>query len=1194
MSKPTVIFVLGMHRSGTSALAGALAASGVWLGRDLLEPAPGVNDKGFWEHKELVRINESLLELAGLHWYTPLAAGKFASFLDGGNGALDSLRDEGRAFVQELLEGEDGEGADCVAIKDPRLCLTAGFWQPLFQDAGVRVTGFELIRHPAEVGRSLAKRDGIVPTHSNVLWLDHVLASIDFCRQLDGCFVGSFDDLMASPLSLTGVALKELGVDLKPDKNQMDRWIQEDLRHHKGSARALGGLLADEVELLFEDVLQRRSVDSISAAKLVNRISAVFDDIEALFESYNRTVMQLQDVSERLERLGEEHSRALGIVQERDKQLQAVNAERDRIGALHQKALDTVAERDNALAAAREDNQRVALELKEEKAHSAVLNEQVGKQQAELGAANAQLQELGAHHQHALKVVEERDRQLELLNQRIARIESSVLGKLLRIWSGLRNIVGKSPAAEPELAENEKTGARAGSTDFPVDGQRPPVDVIVPVYGGLEETAAAITTASKSIDRSWARLVVINDCSPEPAITRWLRDNQEALDFELLENEQNLGFVGTVNRGMRLRPEADVLLLNSDVEVANDWLERLQDCAYSRERVASVTATANNATICSFPVFCEDNELPSGFDVQSLDDVFRGTVPANMAVEIPTGVGCCMYMRRDSMDAIGLFDEEVFGRGYGEENDWCQRAIKHGWQNLHALNVFVYHKGAVSFAEESNPRKEENLNALLNRYPAYNADVQSFIQSDPAKRWRTAAFIAMLGQSAQPKVVLMAHGMGGGVYTHIKELIREHPGLNYLLIEPVAGGCIRLYLAPESAPLYMDFRMEEEYPQLLEVLQAAGAGHVHIHHTMGLPTRLWGLARDLSVTLDYTLHDYAIVNSNPSLLDQQGRFVGDEEDRDARCAERFPLPEGVSASQWRKNQLFLLEQARYLICPSEDMHRRLALISEFSHLTNWVVTHHMDSRDLKADVESVKPEGTVRVLVIGALSPEKGADILEQVASEASGPAIEFHLLGYAYRALDKAVITHGAYREEEAAALVEGIDPHVIWFPAQCAETYSYTLSLALQLGLPVVASEIGAFPERLAGRASTVLFPEFESASAWTKFWKEAAVSFEKITDSAVPGAYQAPSDEEFYEHRYLEGLKVPDSVPDLSVQFMDQSLANAQKTDVLMGRREKLFRVLVGVLQTRFGSALAKLVPVSLQRRVKRFLTRKPFHS
>lgn len=1182
LSKPTVIFVLGMHRSGTSALAGALAASGVWLGRDLLEPAPGVNDKGFWEHKELVRINESLLELAGLHWYTPLAAGKFASFLDGGNGALDSLRDEGRAFVQELLEGEDGEGTECVAIKDPRLCLTAGFWHPLFEDAGVRVTGLELIRHPAEVGRSLAKRDGIVPTHSNVLWLDHVLASIDFCRQLDGCFVGSFDDLMASPLSFTGVALKELGVGLQPDKTEMDRWIQEDLRHHKGSAHTLGGLLADEVELLFEDVLQRRSVDSISAAKLVNRISAVFDDIEALFESYNRTVMQLQDVSERLERLGEKHSRALDIVRERDEQLEAVGAERDRIGRLHQQALDTLAQRDSALAVAGEQNQRLSLELQE--------------QSAELNAVGAQLQELGVHHQHALKVVEERDHQLGLLNQRIARIEASWLGKLLRIWSRFRRIAGKSPGSEPELAESkkgEKGGARAGTTKFPASGQRPPVDVIVPVYGGFEETTAAITTASRSIDRSWARLVVINDCSPEPSITRWLRDNRESLNFELLENEKNLGFVGTVNRGMRLRPEADVLLLNSDVEVANDWLERLQECAYSRDRVASVTATANNATICSFPVFCEDNELPSGFDVQSLDKVFRASVPPNMAVEIPTGVGCCMYMRRDSMDSIGLFDEEVFGRGYGEENDWCQRAIKHGWQNLHALNVFVYHKGAVSFAEESNPRKEENLRALLNRYPAYNADVQAFIQSDPAKSWRTATFIAMLGQSAQPKVVLMAHGMGGGVYTHIKELIREHPGLNYLLIEPVAGGDVRLHLAPENAPLYMDFRMEDEYPQLLEVLQSAGAGHVHIHHTMGLPTRLWGLARDLSVTLDYTLHDYAIVNGNPSLLDQQGRFVGDEEDRDARCAERFPLPEGVSASQWRINQLFLLEQARYLICPSDDMYRRLASIREFAHLSNWVVTHHMDARDLKADVDTVQPAETVRVLVVGALSPEKGADILEQVAREASGPAIEFHLLGYAYKALDKAVITHGAYREEEAAALVAGIDPHVIWFPAQCAETYSYTLSLALQLGLPVVASEIGAFPERLAGRGSTVLFPDFQSASAWTEFWQETAASFEKITGSAVPETYRALSDEEFYEHRYLDGLSVPDSVPEFTMQFMDHSLANAQKTDVLMGRREKLFRMLVAIVQTRFGSALARVVPVSTQRYVKRKLTRRPLH-
>jgi len=579
--------------------------------------------------------------------------------------------------------------------------------------------------------------------------------------------------------------------------------------------------------------------------------------------------------------------------------------------------------------------------------------------------------------------------------------------------------------------------------------------------------------------------------------------------------------------------------------------------------------------------------------VQSLDEVFRRAVPANMAVEIPSGIGCCMYMRRDVMDAIGLFDEETFGRGYGEENDWCQSAIRHGWHNLHALNVFVYHKGAVSFAEESNLRKEENLKALLGRYPSYNADVQSFIQKDPAKIWRTAAFIALIGQSAEPKVLLLAHGMGGGVYTHIKELVREHPGLRYLLLEPATNGSIRLHLALHNQSIYLDFAMDEEYPQLLEVLESAGVGHVHIHHTMGLSTRLWGLARDLSLTLDYTLHDYAIVNSNPSLLDSRGRFVGDSEDRDDLCSSRYPLPEGITASQWRKNQLFLLEQARYLICPSDDMYRRLASVEEFSHLSNWVVTHHMDARDLKAEVDPVQPADIVRVLVIGALSPEKGADILEKVAREISGSAIEFHLLGYAYKALDKSVVTHGPYREEEAASLTREIDPHVIWFPAQCAETYSYTLSLARQLGLPVVASGIGAFPERLAGRKSSVLFPDFHSAKAWTGFWQEAAENFDVIIASSVPESYQAPSDEKFYEHRYLEGLNAPREVPTRPMQFMGQCLANADKADVSMGRREKLFRTLVAIVQTRLGSALAKAVPVSLQRRIKRFLTRKPLH-
>ncbi|MDP1249887.1 hypothetical protein Q6312_28420, partial [Klebsiella pneumoniae] len=78
----------------------------------------------------------------------------------------------------------------------------------------------------------------------------------------------------------------------------------------------------------------------------------------------------------------------------------------------------------------------------------------------------------------------------------------------------------------------------------------------------------------------------------------------------MLENEENLGVVGTVTRGMALNTAPDVLLLNSDPVVANDWLDRIRQAAYGDARIASVTPFSNNATICSYPRFCEGNDLP--------------------------------------------------------------------------------------------------------------------------------------------------------------------------------------------------------------------------------------------------------------------------------------------------------------------------------------------------------------------------------------------------------------------------------------------------------------------------------------------------------------------------------------------------------------------------------------------------------
>ncbi|NND68154.1 MAG: glycosyltransferase, partial [Halioglobus sp.] len=139
------------------------------------------------------------------------------------------------------------------------------------------------------------------------------------------------------------------------------------------------------------------------------------------------------------------------------------------------------------------------------------------------------------------------------------------------------------------------------------------VDVVIPVYDGLEETRACLETVRQTVTHAWARVIVINDFSPNPEITAYLRKEQaERGGFVLLENEANLGFVASANRGMLYDPQRDVLLLNSDVEVAGNWVERLREAAYHHDRVASVTPFSNNATVCSFPNMCEDNALPFG------------------------------------------------------------------------------------------------------------------------------------------------------------------------------------------------------------------------------------------------------------------------------------------------------------------------------------------------------------------------------------------------------------------------------------------------------------------------------------------------------------------------------------------------------------------------------------------------------
>ncbi len=263
------------------------------------------------------------------------------------------------------------------------------------------------------------------------------------------------------------------------------------------------------------------------------------------------------------------------------------------------------------------------------------------------------------------------------------------------------------------------------------------IDVIVPVYRGLAATRRCLEGLFAAVQRAPFSIVAIDDASPEPGIAAWLDELAAQRRIELLRNASNLGFVRTANRGLALHPDRDVVLLNSDAETANDWLDRLHACAYRERDVGTVTPFSNNATICSYPYEGWTGGTPGTLGLAGLDRLFA-SVNAGRHADLPTAVGFCMYIRRACLDAVGAFDAERFGRGYGEENDFCMRAAAAGWRSVLAADVFVFHEGAVSFSGERDALTTAATTALLERHPQYSCRIDEFHAADPLRPLRRA------------------------------------------------------------------------------------------------------------------------------------------------------------------------------------------------------------------------------------------------------------------------------------------------------------------------------------------------------------------------------------------------------------------------------------------------------------------------
>ncbi len=653
-----------------------------------------------------------------------------------------------------------------------------------------------------------------------------------------------------------------------------------------------------------------------------------------------------------------------------------------------------------------------------------------------------------------------------------------------------------------------------------------PIDVIIPVYANVVLTQRCIESVLSAPVTTPFELIVIDDASPEPALREWLRQRADHNQLTLLENLENVGYVVSVNRGMALHPDRDVVLLNSDTEVANDWLDRLRAAAYHAPDVGTVTPFANSgATICSYPLFCQDNPLPEGWTVAALDALLA-TVNAGAGVDLPTSVGYCTYIRRACLAQVGLFDAVAFGHGYGEENDFSLLAHYRGWRHRLATDVFVQHHGGISFGATKAERIAQAQITVRERHPAYDLMVATHIRHNPARKLRNCVSWQRLARSPLPRLLFISHDLGGGVDRHIRDLAQWlESKAEVLVLRPDGDDGLTLNWQRRSEDASLNFQRQKDFPRLRSLLRALRISRVHIQHLLGIADVAQQIVDALNVPYYLTVHDFFPICPRITLMHSAGHFCDQPPEAECnRCLAMDRRARSRDIVTWRAEQERWLRGAARVLVPSHDTAARIQHV--WSTLTVWVAGHDQFNSATECNSFTVNKKEfnkPLRIIVLGQLSIAKGLNVLVECAQDAAQRQLplEFHLLGEPLQPVPSSaeipLFIHGAYLETELAARLHFLAPHLAWFPAQCPETWSYTLSAALAAGLPVVAPKIGAFIERLAMRADAMLLPLDLSAAAINERLLQI-VSSSQLRADALTADWQLKNNNFFYEMDYL----------------------------------------------------------------------------
>lgn len=313
----------------------------------------------------------------------------------------------------------------------------------------------------------------------------------------------------------------------------------------------------------------------------------------------------------------------------------------------------------------------------------------------------------------------------------LARYSPDVLKSAIgsAISSQLKQPCGDELVAVAQSSKSEAVGPAVNR----------PITIIIPIYNAYDDVSACLNSIAKHTTKSECTILMLDDASPDSRIAPLLKEFEKKFGFSHHRNAENLGYTASCNVGLKLAGDNDVVLLNSDTIVTPHWLSGLASIAYSSESIGTVTAMSDNAGAFSFPIANQLNEKPVAISHElwaaSILDATRHLSP----VEVPTGNGFCFFIKRELIEKIGDFDVAAFPRGYGEENEFCMRALANGYKSVISPRSYVYHERSKSFGSSKEAHIQAGAAILDKMYPSYKTRVRKAFSSDEMRRLREFA-----------------------------------------------------------------------------------------------------------------------------------------------------------------------------------------------------------------------------------------------------------------------------------------------------------------------------------------------------------------------------------------------------------------------------------------------------------------------